>query len=84
MSWCCLGTAGAFAQNAFWADHWTYTLDLVHNYLAVYPDQEEVRALLLCAPILSQCRNSFCTGKVQWTFQPSCIFTHDIYNCHTI
>jgi hypothetical protein len=47
MSWCCLGTAGAFAQNAFWADHWTYTLDLVHNYLAVYPDQEEVRALLL-------------------------------------
>lgn len=32
---------GQFAQNAFWADHWTYTLDLVNNYLAVYPDKEE-------------------------------------------
>ena len=32
---------GAFAQNGFWTDHWTYTLDLVNNYLAVYPDQEE-------------------------------------------
>ena len=31
----------AFAQNGFWADHWTYTLDLVNNYLAVYPDLEE-------------------------------------------
>jgi hypothetical protein len=42
---CCAVLAGAFAQNAFWADHWTYTLDLVHNYLAVYPDQEEVRTV---------------------------------------
>lgn len=38
---CCLSITGAFAQNGFWTDHWTYTLDLVHNYLAVYPDQEE-------------------------------------------
>lgn len=30
-----------FAQNAFWADHWTYTLDLVNNYLSVYPDKKE-------------------------------------------
>jgi len=27
----------SFAQNGFWADHWTYTLDLVENYLLVYP-----------------------------------------------
>ena len=33
--------AAQFAQNGFWADHWTYTLDLVNNYLAVYPDKEE-------------------------------------------
>ncbi len=24
-----------------WADHWTYTLDLIENFLDVYPDQEE-------------------------------------------
>lgn len=35
--------AGSFPgdQNGFWLDHWTYDLDLVHNYLAVYPDKEE-------------------------------------------
>lgn len=27
----------SFAQNGFWADHWTYTLDLVENYLMIYP-----------------------------------------------
>ena len=33
--------AGAYNQNGFWADHWTYTQDLVDNYVAVYPDKEE-------------------------------------------
>mmetsp|Transcript_3019 Transcript_3019/g.4694 ORF Transcript_3019/g.4694 Transcript_3019/m.4694 type:complete len:1200 (-) Transcript_3019:317-3916(-) len=33
--------AAMFAQNGFWTDHWTYTLDLVNNFLAVYPDQLE-------------------------------------------
>lgn len=33
--------AGQFAQNGFWADHWTYTLDLVDSYLLVFPDKEE-------------------------------------------
>ena len=33
--------AGAYAQNGFWTDHFTYNLDLVHNFLAVFPDQKE-------------------------------------------
>jgi hypothetical protein len=28
-------------QNGFWADHWTYHLDLVENYLTVFPEKEE-------------------------------------------
>lgn len=32
--------AGQYAQNGFWADHWTYTLDLVENYVSVFPDKE--------------------------------------------
>lgn len=34
-------TAAQFAQNGFWADHWTYTLDLVENYVSIFPDKEE-------------------------------------------
>ncbi|KAG5184532.1 hypothetical protein JKP88DRAFT_48182 [Tribonema minus] len=30
-----------FSQNGFWADHWTYHLDLVENYLTVFPEKEE-------------------------------------------
>mmetsp|Transcript_28438 Transcript_28438/g.28753 ORF Transcript_28438/g.28753 Transcript_28438/m.28753 type:complete len:1169 (+) Transcript_28438:76-3582(+) len=33
--------AAQYAQNGYWADHWTYTLDLVDNYLSIYPDKEE-------------------------------------------
>eukprot|EP01041_Mallomonas_annulata_P010553 gene10553-22012_t len=33
--------AAQYAQNGYWADHWTYTLDLVDNYLSVFPDKEE-------------------------------------------
>jgi hypothetical protein len=33
--------AGAYAQNGFWTDHFTYHLDLVHNFLSVFPDQKE-------------------------------------------
>jgi hypothetical protein len=32
--------AAAFAQNGFWSDHWSYTLDMVDTYLMVYPDKE--------------------------------------------
>jgi len=31
--------------HGFWSDHWTYNLDLLENYLAVYP--EELRRILL-------------------------------------
>jgi hypothetical protein len=27
--------------NGFWADHWTYYLDLIESYLSVYPDWEK-------------------------------------------
>lgn len=27
-------------QNGFWTDHFTYHLDLVHNFLAVFPDRK--------------------------------------------
>jgi len=32
--------AGQFSQNGYWSDHWTYILDLVDNYLTVFPDKE--------------------------------------------
>lgn len=39
---------GSASQNieaefgeGYWSDHWTYNMDLVESYLAVYPDQEE-------------------------------------------
>ncbi len=28
-------------KEGYWTDHWTYNLDLVESYLAVYPEQEE-------------------------------------------
>lgn len=33
--------AAQYAQNGFWADHWTYTLDLVENFLSIFPDREQ-------------------------------------------
>ena len=27
--------------EGYWSDHWTYNLDLVETYLAIYPDEEE-------------------------------------------
>ncbi len=33
-------------SEGYWCDHWTYNLDLIENYLAVYPDCE--RELLFC------------------------------------
>jgi hypothetical protein len=33
--------AGAYSQNGFWVDHWTYQLDLLTNFLAVFPDEKE-------------------------------------------
>ena len=28
-------------ESGYWADHWTYYMDLVENYLSIYPDWEE-------------------------------------------
>lgn len=36
---------GAEHGEGFWTDHWTYNLDLVESYLALYP--EELHAMLL-------------------------------------
>ncbi|KAL1526064.1 hypothetical protein AB1Y20_020885 [Prymnesium parvum] len=33
--------AGQYSQNGFWTDHFTYHLDLVWNFLAVFPDLKE-------------------------------------------
>jgi hypothetical protein len=33
--------AGQYAQNGYWTDHWTYTLDLIQSYLFIFPDREE-------------------------------------------
>ncbi|CAM9215932.1 unnamed protein product, partial [Chrysoparadoxa australica] len=30
-----------YTQDGFWADHWTYDLDLVDSYLTVFPDKKE-------------------------------------------
>lgn len=27
--------------EGYWVDHWTYNLDLIENYLAIYPDKKE-------------------------------------------
>ena len=27
--------------NGFWADHWTYYIDLIESYLSIYPDWEQ-------------------------------------------
>ncbi len=37
--------------EGFWADHWTYNLDLIESYLALYP--ENLRSLLLEKKIFS-------------------------------
>jgi hypothetical protein len=31
----------AVYKTGFWADHWTYYVDLIESYLSVYPDWEE-------------------------------------------
>ena len=31
--------------EGFWADHWTYNMDLVENYAAVYPERHDGSAL---------------------------------------
>ena len=31
----------AVSKDGYWADHWTYYMDLVESFLKVFPDQEE-------------------------------------------
>lgn len=33
-------TNGRFAEG-YWSDHWTYNLDLLENYLSIFPEKEE-------------------------------------------
>ena len=42
--------------EGFWADHWTYNLDLVESYLALYP--ENLRLLLLEKKVFSFYHNN--------------------------
>ena len=29
-----------YAQNGFWTDHWTYTMDLIDSFLSIFPDKK--------------------------------------------
>ncbi|KAL7540731.1 hypothetical protein ACHAXR_011982 [Thalassiosira sp. AJA248-18] len=31
----------AVSKDGYWADHWTYYVDLIESYVKIYPDQEE-------------------------------------------
>jgi len=31
----------AVSKDGYWADHWTYYMDLINSYLQIYPDREE-------------------------------------------
>ncbi|KAL7554710.1 hypothetical protein ACHAWF_018253 [Thalassiosira exigua] len=31
----------AVSKDGYWADHWTYYMDLINSYLKIYPDREE-------------------------------------------
>ena len=42
--------------EGFWADHWTYNLDLIESYLALYP--ENLRLLLLEKKVFSFYHNT--------------------------
>lgn len=42
---CCERYEESDYGHGFWTDHWTYNLDLLENYLAVYP--EKLRSILL-------------------------------------
>ena len=42
--------------EGFWADHWTYNLDLIESYLALYP--ENLRSLLLEKKVFSFYHNN--------------------------
>jgi hypothetical protein len=49
--------AGAVQQfeadfgEGYWIDHWTYNLDLIENYLAIYPDRQQ--HLLFAQPVFT-------------------------------
>ena len=31
----------AVSKDGFWADHWTYVVDLLFSFVQMFPDQEE-------------------------------------------
>jgi hypothetical protein len=44
--------------EGYWIDHWTYNLDLIESFLAVYPDRKE--QLLFRSPIFTFYDNAVC------------------------
>ncbi len=44
-----VGTTNADFGEGYWSDHWDYNLDLIENYLNIFPEQEE--QLLFHTPI---------------------------------
>lgn len=44
--------------EGFWSDHWTYNLDILENYLAVYPEHE--RTILFDKNVFTYFDNSEC------------------------
>ena len=38
---CCHQEISASFSEGYWVDHWTYNVDLLENYLSVYPDKME-------------------------------------------
>lgn len=38
---CAVEEVNADFGEGYWTDHWTYNLDLIENYLAVYPEEEK-------------------------------------------
>lgn len=45
-------------REGYWSDHWTYNLDLVESYLAVYPDKERELLFLDSSYTYRQCEKN--------------------------
>ncbi|UCE13392.1 MAG: cellobiose phosphorylase [Candidatus Heimdallarchaeota archaeon] len=44
------------SDEGYWVDHWTYTLDLIENYFAIYPEKKDI--LLFDLPFFTFYDNS--------------------------
>lgn len=59
----CAVEPNAIFDTGYWCDHWTYLLDLIENYVSVYPDLEQ--ELLFCS-----CRYRWYAGRASVRPQP--------------